>query len=108
MGHHIGHDIEALSCPCERHFGLRLRNRWLDTMDLTLHLNDDGAFLNRPRAQGFSLDALCDMFGVAPHDRHTAGGDALIRAQIFLRLLRFARRAGRTTVGSLCRPYAPR
>jgi len=106
VGHHIGHDIEALNCACERHFGFRLRNRSLDTMDLTLHLSDDGAFQDRPMAQGFSLDAICEMFGVAPHDRHTAGGDALITAQIFLRLLRFARRAGRTTIGSLCTPYA--
>ncbi len=44
VGHHIGHDIQALNCACERHFNLTLRNRWLDTMDLTLHLNDAGAF----------------------------------------------------------------
>src|SRR3954451_13005402 len=88
VGHHIGHDIEALNCACERHFDFKLRNRSLDTMDLTLHLNDDGAFAGRPMAQGFSLDGLCEMFGVAPHDRHTAGGDAFLTARIFLRLLR--------------------
>jgi DNA polymerase-3 subunit epsilon len=76
VGHHIDHDIEVLNCACERHFNLKLRNRSLDTMDLTLHLNDDGAFAGRSVAEGFSLDALCEMFGVVPHDRHTAGGDA--------------------------------
>ena len=105
VGHHIGHDIEALNCACERHFQFTLRNRSLDTMDLTLHLNDDGAFAGKTMADGFSLDALCTMFGVAPHDRHTAGGDAFITAQVFLRLLRAARRAGRITLGSLCVPY---
>jgi len=59
-------------------------------------------------AQGFTLDGLCAMFDVVPHDRHTAGGDAFMTAQIFLRLLRFARRVGRTTVASLCVPYTPR
>jgi len=107
VGHHIGHDIQALNCACERHFGITLRNRHLDTMDLTLHLNDDGAFANRPMAHGFSLDALCDMFGIAAHDRHTAGGDAFLTAQIFLRLLRAARGVGRLTLGSLCQPYHP-
>ena len=91
VGHHIGHDIQALNCACERHFNLTLRNRWLDTMDLTLHLNDAGAFAGRPMAKGFSLDALCEMFGVAPHDRHTAGGDAFLTAHVFLRLLRAAK-----------------
>jgi DNA polymerase-3 subunit epsilon len=105
VGHHIGHDIEALNCACERHFGFVLKNRWLDTMDLTLHLEDDGAFRGRDTDQGFSLDALCSVFGIAPHDRHTAGGDALLTALVFQRLLRAAEKAGRTTVGSLCVPY---
>jgi DNA polymerase-3 subunit epsilon len=107
VGHHIGHDIEALNCACERHFNLKLKNRSLDTMDLTLHLKDDGAFGDRPMAEGFSLDALCESFGVVPHDRHTAGGDAFITAQIFLRLVRAARAVGRDTLGSLCIPYQP-
>ncbi|MBK5292026.1 MAG: 3'-5' exonuclease [Acidobacteriia bacterium] len=107
VGHHIGHDIQALNCACERHFNLTLRNRWLDTMDLTLRLHDDGAFADRPMANGFSLDALCEMFGVAAHDRHTAGGDAFLTAHIFLRLLRAAKAAGHDTLASLCRPYQP-
>ena len=105
VGHHIGHDIQALNVACERHFGLELKNRWLDTMDLTLHLDDDGAFAGRTMASGFSLDGLCEMFGVATHDRHTAGGDAFLTAQVFLRLLRAARAMGRGTLGSVCVPY---
>jgi len=105
VGHHIGHDIQTLNAGYERHWGMQLRNRALDTMDLTLHLNDDGAFADRPMAQGFTLDALCEMFGIPAHDRHTAGGDAFITAQVFLRLLRAARRAGRTSVGSISIPY---
>jgi len=107
VGHHIGHDIEALNCACERHFQLALKNRSLDTMDLTLHLKDDGVLSDTRMADGFSLDALCDSFGIAPHDRHTAGGDAFLTAQVFLRLLRFAKLAGRITLDSLCIPYEP-
>lgn len=105
VGHHIGHDIEALNCALERHFGKTLRNQSLDTMDLALHLNDDGAFAGREMAQGFSLDGLCDMFGILPHDRHTAGGDAFITAQVFLRLLKAAQKAGRRTLATICVPY---
>jgi DNA polymerase-3 subunit epsilon len=107
VGHHIGHDIQALNCACERHFKMTMRNRSLDTMDLTLHLNDDGAFANREMPGGFTLDGLCDMFGIPPHDRHTAGGDAFLTAQVFLRLLRAAKLVGRNTLGSLCQPYHP-
>jgi DNA polymerase-3 subunit epsilon len=105
VGHHIGHDIQMLNAASEKHFGFSLRNRFLDTMDLTLHLEKDGAFRGRPLPQGFSLDALCGMFGVVPHDRHTAGGDAFITAQIFLRLLHAACRVGRGTVASLCERF---
>lgn len=105
VGHHIGHDIQALNVACERHFGFELKNHSLDTMDLTLHLNDDGAFAGRAVPEGFTLDSLCEMFGVVPHDRHTAGGDAFITAQVFLRLLRATRVAGRNSLGSLLTPY---
>lgn len=105
VGHHIGHDIQALNVACERHFGLTLQNRSLDTMDLTLHLKDDGAFEGQLLPQGFSLDALCEMFDIAAHDRHTAGGDAFLTARVFIRLLRAAKRAGRTTLSALCEPY---
>ena len=108
VGHHIGHDIQALNCACERHFNLKLRNRYLDTMDLTLHLREDGAFLDRPVPEGFTLDTLCNMFGVVPHDRHTAGGDAFLTALIFLRLVRAASHVGRDTLALLCTSYEPR
>ncbi|MCW5962581.1 MAG: 3'-5' exonuclease [Bryobacterales bacterium] len=106
VGHHIGHDIQVLNFACEKHFGFRLRNRSLDTMDLTLHLNDEGAFAAKAMAEGFSLDALCSMFGITPHDRHTAGGDAFLTAQVFLRLLRAASGTSRRTLAALCQPYS--
>jgi DNA polymerase-3 subunit epsilon len=107
VGHHIGHDITTISRATERHFGIGLRNKSLDTMDLTLHLKDDGAFADKPEFDDFSLDALCELFAIEPHDRHTAGGDAFITSQIFIRLLRMAHKFGRCTLGSLTEPYEP-
>jgi DNA polymerase III subunit epsilon len=105
VGHHIGHDIQALNAACSRHFGIELRNRSLDTMDLALRIHAAGAFGHMAMAQGFSLDALCEMFSIPPHDRHTAGGDAFVTAQVFQRLLRYARRAGLLTLDTLAEPY---
>ena len=70
-------------------------------MELTLHLEADGAFQGDDSISDFSLDGLCNMFGVIPHDRHTASGDAFMTAQVFLRLLRLASHHGRSTLGKL-------
>jgi DNA polymerase III subunit epsilon len=107
VGHHIGHDVATLNAGYERHWGFSLKNRSLDTMDLSLHLERDGAFQDRKAFTDFSLDGLCNLFGVIPHDRHTAAGDAFMTAQVFLRLLALAARHGRTTLGSLAEPFRP-
>ena len=82
-------------------WGGELLNRNLDTMDLTLHLERDGAFAGRPPIRRFTLDSLCAMFDIIPHDRHTAAGDAFITAQVFLRLLRLSSKHGRGTLGRI-------
>jgi DNA polymerase-3 subunit epsilon len=105
VGHHIGHDIATFDAAYERHWGMRLLNRSMDTMDLTLHLEQDGAFAGRPPIREFTLDVLCEMFDVIPHDRHTAGGDAFITAQVLLRLLKLAARYGRTTLGRVSQEF---
>lgn len=106
VGHHIGHDITAVNAACSRHWSATLLNRSLDTMDLTLHLEREGAFAGRPAIRRFTLDGLCELFGVVPHDRHTASGDAFITAQVFLRLVRLASRFSRGTLGRISEPFA--
>ena len=105
VGHHIGHDIATIDAALGRLWGARLLNRSLDTMDLTLHLERSGAFAGRPPIREFTLDALCSMFGVVPHDRHTATGDAFITAQVFLRLVRLAGRYSRGTLAGVTEPF---
>ena len=105
VGHHISYDVAMLDEALYRHFGMTLRNRTLDTMDLTLHLERSGLLTADGAQPDYSLDALCARFGIPPHDRHTAHGDAFITAQIFLKLLRLATKAGRTTLGSVCEAY---
>ena len=107
VGHHILHDIGTFNTAYDRHFGIKLENRFIDTMSLMLHLERDGAFAGSEPIKSFSLDSLCTFFGIKPYGRHTAPGDAFLTAQIFLRLLRLARRCGRTTLGSLAEPWDP-
>jgi DNA polymerase-3 subunit epsilon len=105
VGHHIQHDVLTLNAGYERHFGFALPNRSLDTMDLALHLEREGAFAGAERFSSFSLDALCAFFGVVPHDRHTAPGDAFLTALVFQRLLRLAARHGRASLDRLAEPW---
>jgi DNA polymerase-3 subunit epsilon len=105
VGHHIGHDVETFNTGYMRHFGRRLENPSLDTMELTLHLERDGAFGGQEQIGDFSLDGLCRLFHIVPHDRHTAAGDAFITALVFQRLLRLAGKFGRTTLGRLLEEY---
>jgi DNA polymerase-3 subunit epsilon len=105
VGHHISHDVDTFNAGYERHFGLRMENASLDTMALTLHLERDGAFAGRDPIQEFSLDALCGLFNIIPHDRHTAPGDAFMTALVFQRLLRLAAKHGRTTLSRLLEPF---
>jgi len=107
VGHHIGHDVETFNTGCERHFGFRMPNPSLDTMALTLHLERDGAFAGREAIREFSLDGLCALFGVIPHDRHTAAGDAFMTALVFQRLLRLAAKYQRNTLEKLLEPFEP-
>ena len=74
-------------------------------MDLALHSSGTARFAGRPPIRHFTLDALCGLFDVIPHDRHTASGDAFLTAQLFLRLLRLAARHGRTTLASISEPF---
>ena len=109
VGHHVDHDMETIAAAGQRHLGRRLENRTVDTMDLALHLERDGALGDGEPIRSFELDGLCGRFGIVPHDRHTAPGDAFLTAQVFLRLLRRAGRCGRTTLGRLAErfPIAP-
>jgi DNA polymerase-3 subunit epsilon len=104
VGHHIGFDIDMLNAACERHFGITLRNRCIDTMDLTLRLQELAPLDDDQPVQGHSLDALCVRFGVLPRDRHTAAGDAFMTALVFLKLLSWSRRCGRSSLIDLCGP----
>jgi DNA polymerase-3 subunit epsilon len=105
VGHHIAHDLGMLNAACKRHFNMVLRNRHIDTLGLTLHLEHDRGCADAVPGRSASLDALCERFGIVPYDRHTAAGDAFLTAQIFLRLIRYSRHCGRDSLATLSEPF---
>ncbi len=87
VGHHVGFD-KSIVAPAADRLGRSFDNPALDTMEMALELERAGAF-GAQKFHNFELDTLCSKFGIEPHDRHTAPGDAFITAQVFLRLQRF-------------------
>jgi DNA polymerase-3 subunit epsilon len=67
-----------------RNYGLKLRNRTLDTARMARRL--DGNLREAAIGQPYALDKMCERFQIPAHDRHNAAGDAYITAILFLKL----------------------
>lgn len=95
VGHHIGFDVQMISKEL-RAFGInRLPNPVIDTMNLAIRLeHGPQADHNRIQRGGYGLDELCKRYDIDLDDRHTAGGDAFLTAQLFLKLLKMADKKG--------------
>ncbi len=79
IGHAIGFDLAVLEREVRRANAPWTRPRTLDTRLL--------AEVAEPNLAGSSLDAIAAWLGVVLTDRHTAFGDAVTAARIFLALL---------------------
>lgn len=96
VGHHIGFDWAFLNKAAVRHLGGKLKNRTLDTSILARRVISP--FFYQLNLKGdFSLDVLCRDYKVPMGQRHTAAGDALITAELFLKLLSKLERKGMNT-----------
>ena len=80
VGHCIDFDLNFINVKLKKYFGAKIRNRALDTSVL--------ARVVHPARDDYSLDGLLAFYGVDPAGRHTAAGDALLTAQVFLNLLK--------------------
>ena len=90
IGHALGFDLAVLKRECERAGIDWVRPRTLDTRLL--------AEVAEPDLAGYSLDNLAAWLGVDITDRHSALGDALACARIFLALLPKLREGGIRTL----------
>lgn len=104
VGHHLGFDLEMLLKTCKK-FGLEdFPNPCIDTMNLAIRLEQGpNADRHQFKSEEYSLDALCDRYGIEKDDRHTAAGDAFLTAQLLLKLLVVAKKKGIKDFGQLMR-----
>ncbi len=102
VAHHAGFD-KAMLEKAGRPFGLeKILNPIIDTSALAIRL-EIGKNYNPRMVNGldYSLDKLCERYQIPLDDRHTAAGDAFLTAQLLLKLLKKAARAGIKTYGDL-------
>ncbi|WP_432823547.1 exonuclease domain-containing protein [Trichloromonas sp.] len=78
VAHNAAFDMRLLELK-ERRTGLRFDNPVLDTMLLSS--------LVRPNQQNHSVDAIAEMLNLTIQGRHTALGDAIVTAEVLLKLI---------------------
>jgi len=79
VGHCIGFDLSFINTKLKQHCQVKIKNRTLDTSLLARALH--------PAWGDYSLDSLLACSGIEPVGRHTALGDALLTARLFVNLL---------------------
>lgn len=80
VAHHTAFDITMINMALKRLNVGHLESKQLDTN--YIHKKITKTDTNK---KIFSLDELCEIYNVKMHDRHTALGDALITAYLFLK-----------------------
>lgn len=79
VGHNIHFDLGFINPKLKKYYRTNIKNRTIDTIGLARSLHIP--------AKSLSLDNLLAFYGIEPVGRHTALGDALLTAEVFLRLM---------------------
>jgi len=103
VGHHIGFDFAVLNRAFHQHLNGQLLNPTLDTAHLAQRIQSPFYQTITNNNEQLSLDELCHQYKVPIYNRHTAGGDALITALLFVKLLGKLEKKGVEDWGSLLR-----
>jgi DNA polymerase III subunit epsilon len=90
VGHNVGFDLRFVKMA-EPEAGVSLSQPALDTLLLHAALHPDH--------DEHTLEAIAERLGVSVVGRHTALGDALVTAEVFVALLAMLRRRGVDTLG---------
>ena len=90
VAHNAAFDMKFLQAPARR-TGLRLQQPVLDTLLLSAVVH--------PHQESHRLEAIAERFGITVLGRHTALGDALVTAEVLLKLTPLLRDMGIVTLG---------
>ncbi|MEZ4984912.1 MAG: 3'-5' exonuclease [Saprospiraceae bacterium] len=104
VGHHVSFDFGILNQACQRQLGGKLKNKTVDTIWLAKRVVDAHYMMQTPQQAGtYSLDAMCEQYRIPIQDRHTASGDAMLTALLFVKLVARLEKKGVKTLGDLLR-----
>ena len=91
IAHHAAFDINMINQALNRMGLPNLKNKVIDTKDLYLDTRIKSNFTDK--SIQFSLDDIAEAYSINLMDRHTASGDALIAALIFLKTTAILKKA---------------
>lgn len=101
VGHHIGFDKAMINQALKRHFGAGLMNPFIDTGALYKKSYPSKFVYNKYQNQIPTLDEIADEFEIMTRDRHSAMGDAMTTAFVFMKLWRNSERNQETALKDL-------
>jgi DNA polymerase-3 subunit epsilon len=89
VGHHISFDVRFLNNALQRHFGITIANKVVDTAVVARAVREmnNPVKINTEDTQYVGLDELAKKFNISMPDRHDAYGDAFATALVFQRLI---------------------
>ena len=79
VGHHVKFDFDLLNREIQKHFHAKLYNPTIDTGNIYRFLNKTD--------ESVSLDKIIDKYLSKVIDRHSALGDALVTAEVFIKMI---------------------
>ena len=91
IAHHARFDIIMINATLNRMGLPNLKNKVIDTMDLYANTRIKSNFIDK--SAQYSLDEIAEAYAINLTDRHTAPGDALIAALIFLKTTAFLKKS---------------
>ena len=94
VAHHAAFDIGIINKTLNARLGKKLLNKSVDTAHLAGRIEKGLNFNPNEIDSELSLDKLCIRYNIQLEERHTAAGDALATAILFVKLIQLLKQRG--------------